>query len=156
MMPNLNRYSPTTIRAKIKPFRLIWLPTVGSTNTWAARARRKKKLFAPSVVLTGRQTLGRGRGANTFTSPGGVMTATFVLPINETIAPNLVPLLAGLAARDAIHRVAGIDVGLKWPNDLWHDDLKLAGLLCERIDGVDLIGIGINLNLDPSDMPKNL
>lgn len=156
MTDSSNRYLIKTLRKKLKPFGLVWLPTVGSTNSWAADARRNKKLFAPAVVLTGRQTHGRGRGKNRYFSPPGVMTATFALPIHDSIPPNLVPLLAGLATRDAIRQVAAIDAGLKWPNDLYLEDRKLAGLLCERVDGADLIGIGINVNLDSSDLPKNL
>lgn len=158
MLPTMSvdRYSISTLRQQIRPFWLVWIPTVGSTNTWAARARRNKKLFAPAVVLTGRQTNGRGRGKNRFVSPPGVMTATFVLPTHDSIPPNLVPLFAGLATRDAIREVASIDIGLKWPNDLFYEDRKLAGLLCERIDGVDLVGIGMNVNLDLSDLPNSL
>lgn len=84
------------------------------------------------------------------------MTATFVYPPVESLDPHLLPLAAGIAVRDAIAHATGVEAGLKWPNDLWIDDRKVAGLLCERIDGVDLIGVGINANLDPSDLPKHL
>lgn len=84
------------------------------------------------------------------------MTATFVYPPVDSLDPHLLPLAAGIAVRDAIAEATGVEAGLKWPNDLWIDDRKVAGLLCERIDGVDLIGVGINANLDPSDLPKAL
>jgi len=149
-------YQLAPLRALIKPFRLVFLATVGSTNTWAAQKRRAKALYAPSVVLTSRQTAGRGRGLNVWTSPHGVMTATFVLPINDALPPNLIPLAAGLAVRDAATKLGARDAGLKWPNDVWVDGLKLAGLLCERVDGVDLIGVGLNVNLDPQDLPAHV
>ena len=45
---------------------------------------------------------------------------------------------------------------IKWPNDLWHDELKLAGLLCERVENADLIGLGLNVNLNLSDLNLSL
>ncbi len=149
-------YRIDELQRSIRPIRLYWLTRVGSTNTWAMQRRRLRKLFAPSIVLAGRQTAGRGSNGRTWLSPPGVMTATFVYPPVDSLDPHLLPLAAGIAVRDAIADATGVEPGLKWPNDLWIDDRKVAGLLCERIDGVDLIGVGINANLDPSDLPKGL
>ena len=115
--------------------------------------RRQGRLLAPSIVLTGRQTAGRGRGMNAWHSPRGVMTVTFVLPAHDTLPPQHVPLVAGLAVRDAVASFGATDVGIKWPNDLWHDGKKLAGLLCERLDRVDLIGVGLNVSPDLAALP---
>jgi BirA family biotin operon repressor/biotin-[acetyl-CoA-carboxylase] ligase len=66
------------------------------------------------------------------------------------------PLAAGLAVRDAVAEVAGDEgVQLKWPNDLLYRGRKLAGLLCERLDQVDLVGLGVNVNVPPR-VPKGL
>ncbi|MFT3787086.1 MAG: biotin--[acetyl-CoA-carboxylase] ligase [Tepidisphaeraceae bacterium] len=150
------RYDLAELRRSLKPFRLHWYPTVGSTNTKAAQLRRGGKLFAPACVLTGRQTSGRGRGTNLWHAPRGVMTVTFAIPTSESVLPHHVPLIAGLAVRNACAELGAPGVGLKWPNDLWHDDLKLAGLLCERIDHVDLVGVGLNVNVDPRKLPAGL
>ncbi len=48
------------------------------------------------------------------------------------------------------------DVQLKWPNDLLFHDRKLAGLLCERIDRADLVGLGLNVNVEANDPPASL
>ena len=40
----------------------------------------------------------------------------------------------------------GAKIELKWPNDVLYRGRKLAGLLCERVDGVNLVGVGINVN----------
>ncbi len=143
---------PTRLAAEIKPFSLCYLATVGSTNTYAATMRRQGKLFAPSIILTSRQTAGRGRGSNRWHAPRGVLTATLVVPAHESIPPHQIPLVAGVAVREAVAQLGATGVGLKWPNDLWHDDMKLAGLLCERVDGVDLIGVGINVCVDPASL----
>ncbi len=108
--------------------------------------RRAGKLLAPSIVLTGNQTAGRGRGANVWHSGRGTITATIVLPAHDSLPPEHVPLVAGLAVRNAVARFGIESAKIKWPNDIWVEDRKLAGLLCERIDRVDLIGVGLNVN----------
>src|SRR5205814_5165748 len=71
--------------------------------------------------------------------------------------PHQIPLIAGLAVRNAAAELSGDhSISLKWPNDILHDGKKLAGLLCERIDRIDLIGIGLNVNIDPASAPKSI
>lgn len=145
------------LREGLKPSRLHYFPTLRSTNSHAAELRRRGDLFAPAVVLTSRQTAGRGRGGNTWFSAGGNLTVTFVFPVEEHLQPHQLPLVVGLAVRDAAAETSGADdVQLKWPNDLLHHDRKLAGVLCERSDRADLIGLGLNVNLDPRDAPRGL
>src|SRR5688572_14026500 len=145
------------IRSQIKPFRLHWFSRLRSTNDHAARLRRAKKLFAPAIVLASHQLHGRGRGANRWWSGDGSLTLTFVLPIAEHLQPHQIPLLAGLAVRNALAEVSGIaSLQLKWPNDLLHDDRKLAGLLCERVHKADLIGVGVNVNVPAKRRPRTL
>ena len=130
---------------------------MGSTNAQAAALRRRGQLFAPALVLTGHQSAGRGRGANAWWSASGCITATFVVAATSALAPHQLPLVAGLAARDAAAQITGDDaILLKWPNDLLHGRRKLAGLLCQRIDKVDLIGIGLNVNLKIAGAPAGL
>ena len=119
--------------------------------------RRAKRLFAPAIVLTGHQIAGRGRGGNSWWSKPGVITVTFAFPIDDRFAPHQVPLLAGIAVRSAIVETIGDHhVQLKWPNDLLREGRKLAGLLCERVEKVDLIGLGLNVNVRASDAPKTI
>lgn len=119
--------------------------------------RREGRLVAPAIVLTGRQTAGRGRGQNVWRSPAGVMTITFALPPHDTLPPEHVPLIAGLIVRDVAASFGVENARIKWPNDVWATgDRKLAGLLCERIDRLDLIGVGLNVELDPRDLPPDL
>lgn len=151
-------FKPFELASQLPPFRLRYVPTCGSTNDLAARLRREKKLFAPAVVLTSNQTRGRGRGSNRWSSDPGTLTVTFVLPVDEAHPPHHLPLIAGLAVRDAAQTLIGqtAHVQLKWPNDLLIDGRKLAGLLCERIDNADLIGIGLNVSTDLSRLPPDV
>jgi len=151
------RFNLARLRSGLKPCRLYWYPRLRSTNDHAALLRRHKKLYAPAVVLTGHQLAGRGRGDNHWWSNGGVLTVTFALPIDPQIPPHQIPLLAGLAVRNTAAVLANQPgIQLKWPNDIMWNGMKLAGLLCERIDHVDLIGIGLNVNVDPAHAPPAL
>lgn len=148
---------PTALRGLLKPFRLHFFTRLGSTNSHAIALRKRGELFAPAVLITANQIKGRGRGSNTWWSGRGSITATFVLPVEDHLQPHQVPLIAGLAVRDAVAQLSGVhDIALKWPNDLLHDGRKLAGLLCERIDHIDLIGVGLNVNVELSEVPKLL
>jgi BirA family transcriptional regulator, biotin operon repressor / biotin---[acetyl-CoA-carboxylase] ligase len=150
-------FNLASLRKQIKPFRLHWFARLRSTNDHAARLRRTEKLFAPSIVLASHQLHGRGRGANKWWSGDGCLTLTFVLPVAEHLQPQQVPLIAGLAVRNALEEISGADsIQLKWPNDLLHSDRKLAGLLCERVQNVDLIGVGLNVNLTAQKLPPSL
>jgi BirA family biotin operon repressor/biotin-[acetyl-CoA-carboxylase] ligase len=144
----VGEYDPQRIAAAIKPMRLRFFPSLRSTNDHAAVLRRRRDLFAPSLVLAKRQTAGRGRGSNTWWSGSGSVTATFVFRADMHLAAHHVPLIAGLAVRDALAElIDDKQVQLKWPNDVVYCDRKLAGLLCERLETVDQIGVGINVNL---------
>lgn len=146
-----------TLRESIRPMRLHYYPHLRSTNDEAAELRRRGDLFAPAMVLTANQTAGRGRGGNVWWSNESVITVTFAMPVEEHLAPHHLPLVAGLAVRNAAAELAGIPgIQLKWPNDVMYDGRKLAGLLCERMLKVDLIGVGLNLNLDCAEVPREL
>jgi BirA family biotin operon repressor/biotin-[acetyl-CoA-carboxylase] ligase len=153
----INSFDLPRLKKELKPFRLHFFPRLRSTNDHAALLRKRNNLFAPAIVLTPNQLAGRGRGRNTWWSKEGALTVTFVLPIDKTKDPHQIPLIAGLAVRNAAAELSGDhSIGLKWPNDVVHDNKKLAGLLCERIDRVDLVGIGLNVNIDPTDAPKSI
>ena len=154
---NSRTFNLSRLREGLKPFRLHWFPRLRSTNDHAATLRKHGDLYTPAVVLAGRQTKGRGRGSNVWWSAGGSLTVTFALPVGEWVQPHQLPLIAGLAARNAVAELTGDNgVQLKWPNDLLYGGRKLGGLLCERLDKADLIGLGLNVNLDATDAPPNL
>ena len=74
------------------------------------------------------------------------------------------PLLAGVAVREAVARTAGLEVALKWPNDVVvakgdegeeGADRKLGGILCETVPGENaiVVGIGLNVTLRENELP---
>ncbi len=156
-VPTTPTFRLADLREAVQPFRVHFFARLGSTNDHAALLRKRGTLFAPAIVLTSRQLAGRGRGAHRWWSPAGCLTVTFVLPTDADIAPHQVPLLAGLAVRRAAAQLAGSNaIQLKWPNDIQHAGKKLGGLLCERVMNVDLIGLGLNVNVDPAKAPADL
>jgi BirA family biotin operon repressor/biotin-[acetyl-CoA-carboxylase] ligase len=145
------------LRANVKPFKVHFFSRLRSTNDHAAELRRRGKLFAPAIVLTANQIAGRGRGSNLWWSDAGSLTVTFAFPVEEHLSPHQVPLLAGLAVRDAAAHLCGNEtIALKWPNDVVYRGKKLAGVLCERISKIDLIGVGVNVNTNLRKAPPAL
>lgn len=130
---------------------LHWLDSCPSTNSWAID--RAAKLHHGDVIFTRRQTAGRGQHGRTWHAPTGVLTASFVL---DNLNPNL---LTGLSLATGLAVIYAIEdlvpdcrdmLRLKWPNDVWINRRKLAGILCEATSGKDsdktrvVVGIGIN------------
>ncbi|NUU23455.1 MAG: biotin--[acetyl-CoA-carboxylase] ligase [Streptomycetaceae bacterium] len=125
----------------------------GSSNAdLAERAGEDEGL----VLVAEYQNAGRGRLDRTWTAPprSGLFLSVLLRPAEVPVARwGWLPLLAGVAAAEATSRVAGLDVRLKWPNDLLVGDRKLAGILAERAgDGV-VLGIGLNVSLREHELP---
>jgi len=113
---------------------------------------------AGTVVLALEQTAGRGRDGRTWHSPpGGVWLALLLRP--RALPLGIVSIRAGLVLADVVDELAGRPLArLKWPNDVFLNDRKLAGVLCEgRWHGDRLqwlaIGLGVNvLNEIPAEV----
>jgi BirA family biotin operon repressor/biotin-[acetyl-CoA-carboxylase] ligase len=125
-----------------------------STNDLALQRAADEGVLAPLLVLAERQTAGRGRGANRWWSAPGALTFSLLL---DAAAANLpterwpqVSLTAGLAVCEALQRfLPPVEIGLKWPNDVYLLDRKVCGILVEtssRRVGMLVLGIGINVN----------
>lgn len=124
------------------------LPEVDSTNTELMRRARAGQTDAVLLVAEA-QTAGRGRlgrGWNSGAQPGEVLTFSLGLPLDMADWSGL-SLAVGLAAAQALHP----DIQLKWPNDLWWQDRKLAGILIEttQVSAARYAVIGMGLNIVP-------
>lgn len=109
------------------------------------------------VVVAEQQTAGRGRLGRSWTSPprAGLTFSVLLRPAVPGPRKGLLPLLAGLAAAEAVTAVGALDVRLKWPNDLLDaaDGRKLAGILAEAVDGAVVVGIGLNVTTRADELP---
>jgi BirA family biotin operon repressor/biotin-[acetyl-CoA-carboxylase] ligase len=121
--------------------------TIGSTNE-RARELAEEGAAHGTLVTADEQTAGRGRqGRGWVTPPGVAIAASLILREFD----DLLPLRAGLAVAD----VAGPAALVKWPNDVWIDGRKVAGILVEA-RGWAVLGIGVNVALDPSTLPDEV
>jgi BirA family biotin operon repressor/biotin-[acetyl-CoA-carboxylase] ligase len=151
------RYDLTHLEDRVRPLKLWHARVITSTNDWAKREVESGGMRAPALLIADSQSAGKGRGTNTWWSAVGNIAATFVMAQNPHVAFGLVPLLAGLAVRRTLVRLTDREeIGLKWPNDLVVGQHKVAGLLCERLQRVDLIGVGININVGSTAAPAEL
>jgi BirA family biotin operon repressor/biotin-[acetyl-CoA-carboxylase] ligase len=131
----------------------------GSTN--ADLLARAPQLQAPVLLIAENQTAGRGRaGRSWLSSQGGSLT--FSLAWHFAGGPQQLaglPLALGVALAETLARL-GVQVQLKWPNDVLKDGNKLAGILIETqaapAGGLwAVIGIGLNLVM-PDEMEAQI
>jgi BirA family biotin operon repressor/biotin-[acetyl-CoA-carboxylase] ligase len=102
-----------------------------------------RRLFSgdPTLVTAASQSAGRGRsGAKWVDSDRSLAASVAFRPRWSHDSWALIPLVAGLAAVDALE-----DVRLKWPNDVVRGKDKVAGILSESDGEVAVVGIGVNL-----------
>lgn len=128
----------------------VHLISVGSTMD-EAHARAARGAPAGTLVVADEQTAGRGRGGNVWESETdvGVWCTLIERPI-DAAAVDVLSIRLGLAVAKAVEPLAAAPVQLKWPNDLYIDGGKLAGILVEarwREGALDWVAIGIGLNL---------
>ena len=144
--------------------RVIWEESVASTNREIRNVADDGK-SAWTVLVAGQQTAGRGRYDRKWLSPEGGLYQSVLLNVQADKSPiTLLPLVAGLALRDAVadelarHGGGAFRGWLKWPNDLVTSRGKLAGILCETTqdDGNWEVIIGCGLNFIPAELPPEL
>lgn len=135
---------------------MIGLPRAhfARTDSTNERARAMARAAAPhgALVTAAEQTAGRGRQGRTWVAPPGrALQASLVLRELGRAAP-LLPLLAGVAVCEAL---APVEPELKWPNDVWIEGAKLAGILVEAnpSERWAVLGIGINVSTGAVDLP---
>lgn len=124
-------------------------PETGSTN--ADLLARLPSLAGPTLLLALSQTAGRGRAGRSWLSePGSSLTFSLAWRCAGPL-PRLVglPLAVGVALAEALAQ-HGVQVQLKWPNDVLKDGTKLAGILVETQAAAGggiwaVIGVGLNL-----------
>jgi len=129
---------------------------LGSTND-RARELAVQGAAPFSVVLAEAQSAGRGRsGAVWHSAPGEGLWVSVLLPADEGPPPHLALLVGVAAARAAERACTGLEVGIKWPNDLEVEGRKVGGILCEHGHGSVVAGIGLNVRHRPGAFPEEI
>jgi BirA family biotin operon repressor/biotin-[acetyl-CoA-carboxylase] ligase len=134
---------------------------IGSTND-RAKELAEEGAEHGTVVVAESQTAGRGRRGRAWVSPPG-RNLYFSVVLRPELRPaeaSELTLVASLAVCDAL-RHAGVDAGIKWPNDLLASGKKIAGILTELAAEPDrvhwvVVGVGVNVNARVEDFPEEL
>ena len=152
--------------------RLIWLEQASSTNSQLIDIARSEQLPDFTVMATANQVSGRGRAGRSWEAPSDASLAISVLlrpalaGANGMSGLGWLPLLGGLAMSETVARLlensapglAKPVLGVKWPNDVLVDELKISGVLSELVtasttEAIVVVGAGINLTQTAAQLP---
>ncbi len=116
-----------------------------------------------TCVIAEKQTSGRGRKGRNWVSPfkDGIYISIILRPNLKPVHIIQIPLVAGVAMVKAIEQTTKLTPGIKWPNDIFIDGRKVAGILTEVNCDIDtvhyvILGIGININTDIDTLPEEV
>ncbi|MEW6419574.1 MAG: biotin--[acetyl-CoA-carboxylase] ligase [Nitrospirota bacterium] len=153
------------IKAKIRGDigrEILFHEIIDSTNTIAA-GLAKKGAAEGLVVLADCQEKGRGRLGRGWVSPPGVNIYMSIIlrPKIGHEEATLITIMAAVGCATALRRITGLNVTIKWPNDLMVTNKKIGGILTElKTDPHQIIfaimGIGINVNIDIDAFPDDV
>jgi BirA family transcriptional regulator, biotin operon repressor / biotin---[acetyl-CoA-carboxylase] ligase len=151
LLPQLIR---PRLRTTIIGSSLYHFYTVDSTNAFAGRLlTHGHKVSEGTVIVAESQTSGRGRLGRSWHSEreAGLYFSMVLFPKAPPSLAPLFTLATATAMHNAVERYAGLDIDIKWPNDLLVGGKKFCGILSEMQAEVDLvrnivIGVGVNAN----------
>ncbi len=139
--------------------RIVKLGDIGSTMD---EARNLGDVDEGTVVVASSQSAGVGRLGRRWYSPNGGLWFTVILyPRQSATTSTLLTLVAALAVCRGIAKTTGLQPTIRWPNDVYLQDRKVAGILAE-MDVVgdtvtrSLVGVGVNANFNLDMLPPDM
>ncbi|WP_375277061.1 bifunctional biotin--[acetyl-CoA-carboxylase] ligase/biotin operon repressor BirA [Pseudoalteromonas marina] len=151
-------FNQLTSQLKSQPVNVEVHPIIDSTNSeLMRRIQAKTALESGTVIVAEMQQAGRGRRGRVWQSPFGAnLYYSYFWRLDDGLQAAMgVSIAVGLAVYDTIKALYDIELELKWPNDIYLNKQKLAGVLVE-LDGQPqgpcqlVLGIGINLQMPQS------
>ena len=129
------------------------------TDSTNDRGRELAEAGAPTgtVVTAASQTAGRGRHGRVWAAPPGkaLLYSAILRPLDAGHA--LLPLAVPVAVCEALESLAPVRCEIKWPNDVWISERKVAGILIEaRPPEWAVIGVGVNVTIKEDEFPDDL
>ncbi len=133
---------------------LVYLPTCHSTNEYANGLLAEGNPIEGTLVITPKQTAGKGQRGNSWEAEEGKnLTFSLIfkpsfLKVSQQFYLNII---SSLAVRDTVAHFLQTDLKVKWPNDIYLGNKKIAGILIQNTIkkdsiGATIIGIGLNVN----------
>ena len=141
--------------------KVYYFDTIDSTQNYAIEISKKKNEHG-SIVISQRQTTGRGRmNRKWITVKGGLSISVVLHPKFDTSVSTLFPMAASLALATAIQKTINVKPNVKWPNDVVIKGKKVAGMIVDASIESNLIesmilGIGINFKVDTKHIESQL
>ncbi len=137
--------------------KIIYLDKVDSTSDYIRRELETGEITEGTVVLAGCQMKGRGRAGRAWESPpGGLWFSVLLRPRLPIDAMALLSLVFAVGISRGLDRFIKYRCEIKWPNDIYLDQKKLAGILLETSvseeDVYLIVGVGINVNIDRDEL----
>ena len=149
------------IKTKTIGKRAYYFDTIDSTQNFAIKIASNPKENG-TVVISNKQTKGKGRlGRRWYSPPGGIWLSIILQPNFDISITTLFPIAASLALTNAIEKTLGKKTELKWPNDVTVEGKKVAGMLIDvsvesnRIENL-VLGVGINFQINHVQLEKKL
>lgn len=133
--------------------RIIKLDEVASTNSYAHNLAVETNLIEGLIVLAKNQTEGKGQRGNIWqVEPGKNLTFSLVLKPNLAVNEQfMLSKVVALGIADFLTSLNLEQVNIKWPNDIWVNNKKIAGILIENTlksnkISTSIVGVGLNVN----------
>jgi len=131
-----------------------------STNSTALNLAQQGAVHG-TVVVAEEQTAGRGRLGRSWYSEksSGIYASVILRPPFSPAAAPILTLLAGAAAAQALNKVTGLNVDIRWPNDLLVNGKKVCGILTEmnaELGRLHVVVLGIGINVNHTVMPAEI
>jgi len=141
--------------------RVYYFDSTDSTQNFAMKIASNDKENG-TVIISKKQTVGRGRMKRKWKSPtGGIWMSIIIHPKFDVSYTTLVPIATSLALCMAIEKILKIKPELKWPNDVTLKGKKVAGVLVDtsiisnEIENM-VLGIGINFKIKPHELASTI
>ena len=149
------------IKTRVFGKRAYYFDTIDSTQNFAASIAKNPRENG-TIVVSKKQTSGKGRLGRKWISPSGGLWFSIILhPKFDVSLVTLFPLASSLALAYAIEKTLRKKPELKWPNDVTLNRKKVAGMLVDlslasnNIENL-ILGVGINFKIDSSKLEKSI
>lgn len=161
-MPTNDRLDISLIKAGLKT-RLIgssieYLDSVVSTNLYLKEKLYQNQVPVGHVVIAEHQSGGEGRHGRSWDSPSALGLWLSVLLGGDKQSGHVLTMAAGVAVIRAVRQTIGQRLSIRWPNDVYYEKSKVAGILCKGVKNQTryILGIGLNVNQTQSDFADDV